>query len=156
MALFRKPSNRQKQSMARQANVPAPAQINMIGEGTVFEGTLRAKSDVRVSGRIIGKLIVEGKAILAQEGAVEGELTATSADVAGRIEGEIHVKERLLLKGSARIDGNVSTARLVIEEGAMFNGECKMGRLEEGRAASLKQNGASAVPSRNAESKDAR
>ncbi len=143
--------------MARQANVPKPAQINMIGEGAVFEGTLRTKSDVRVSGRIIGKLIVEGKAILAQEGAIEGELVATSADVAGRIEGEIHVKERLLLKGSARIDGNVSTARLVIEEGATFNGECEMGRLEEGRAALLQKNGASAAPApQNVESKDAR
>jgi len=140
--------------MARQANVPAPAQINMIGEGAVFEGTLRAKSDVRVSGRIIGKLIVEGKAILAQEGTIEGELVASSADVAGHIEGEIHIKERLLLKGSARIEGNVSTARLVVEEGAMLNGECKMGQLEEGRAAAL-QNGAAAAAPRNAEHKNA-
>ncbi len=142
--------------MARQANAPVPAQINMIGEGTVFEGTLRAKNDVRVSGRIIGKLIVEGKAILAQEGNVEGELVATSADIAGHVEGEIHVKERLLLKDTARIEGNVSTGRLVVEEGAMLNGECKMGQLEEGRAASLGQNGASKTSSRNAESKDAR
>jgi len=142
MALFGQSKNTSEktntQTMARQLNTPGPAQVNMIGEGTVFEGTLRAHSDVRVSGRVVGKLIVEGKAILAQEGAVEGELKATNADVAGFVKGQIHVEERLVLKGSARVEGDIVVARLVMEEGASFNGSCKMGHLEERRAAALK------------------
>ncbi len=130
---------KQTQTMARQDHTPAPAQVNMIGEGTVFEGTIRAKSDVRVSGRVVGKLIVEGKAILAQEGAVEGELKATNADVAGFVQGQIFVEERLVLKGSARVEGDITVARLIMEEGASFNGACKMGRLDERRAAALKE-----------------
>lgn len=125
--------NRNGDTMAKTTGASMPNQINMIGEGTVFEGTLRAQSDVRVSGRIDGQLHVQGKVIIAQEGVVEGELTATSADIAGTVQGEVTVEERLVLKGSARIEGNVRAARLVIEEGAVFDGACTMGALGEVR-----------------------
>lgn len=112
--------------MAKQVNASAPGQINMIGDGTVFEGTLRADSDIRISGRIVGKIQVGGKVIVAQEGSVEGELEATSADIAGSVQGDLNVAERLVLKSSARVDGNIRTLRLVVEEGAVFNGKCEM------------------------------
>ena len=121
MALFK------DSSMTKQAKASAPGQINMIGQGTVVEGTLRAESDIRVSGRVVGKLHVEGKAMIAQEGLVEGELVATSADVAGSVQGELHISEQLILKGSARIDGDIRTERLIVEEGAIFTGQCEMG-----------------------------
>lgn len=113
--------------MPRQANGSAPNQINMIGDGTLFEGTLNAESDVRVSGRVVGKLNIKGKVIVAQEGTIEGEVKAVNLDVGGHIQGEIDVSERVILKSSARIEGNIRTGRLVIEEGAVFNGKCQMG-----------------------------
>lgn len=132
--------------MAKQSNAAVSNQINMIGEGTVFEGTLTSESDVRISGRVDGKLEVKGKVIVAQEGSVEGEITAASLDVAGRVQGEVVVEERVVLKSSARVEGNIQTARLVVEEGASFNGRCQMGnrsmrsesilRAEESSAAS--------------------
>ncbi len=102
-------------------------QVNLVGEGTVFEGTIRADSDVRASGRIVGTLEVEGKTMIAEEGAVEGEIIATDAEIAGHVQGEIHIDERLVLKSTARVDGKIETDRLVVEEGAQFTGECKMG-----------------------------
>ena len=113
--------------MAKQTTATVSNHINMIGEGTVFEGTLTADGDIRISGRIVGKVDIEGKAILAQEGSIEGEVRAMNLDVAGHIHGEIEVEERVILKSSARIDGNIRTARLVVEEGASFNGQCQMG-----------------------------
>lgn len=102
-------------------------QVNLVGEGTVFEGTVRAENDVRASGKIVGTLNVEGKAMIAESGSVEGEIIATNADVAGHVQGEIQVEERLVLKSTARVDGNIETDRLVVEEGAQFSGECTMG-----------------------------
>lgn len=113
--------------MARSSGDARPDQLNMVGEGTVFEGTLRAESNVRVSGHIKGTLDVEGRAIVTQEGVVEGELRATDADVAGSVQGEIHVGERLMLKSTARIDGNIAAGRVKVEEGALFAGECEIG-----------------------------
>lgn len=106
---------------------PAQDQINLVGKGTVFEGTVRADSDVRASGQIVGTLKVEGKAMIAESGSVDGEIIATNADIAGRVQGEIEVEERLVLKSTAEVDGNIETDRLVVEEGAQFTGECKMG-----------------------------
>ena len=105
-----------------------PNQINMVATGTVVEGTLRADSDVRVSGRIVGTVMVTGRVVVASEGVVEGELVASSADVGGSVEGELRIEERLVLRSSARIEGAIQTARLIVEEGAVFNGECQMGQ----------------------------
>ncbi len=102
-------------------------QVNLVGEGTVFEGTVRAENDVRASGKIVGTLNVDGKAMIAESGSVEGEIIATNADVAGHVQGEIQIEERLVLKNTARVDGNIETDRLVVEEGAQFTGECTMG-----------------------------
>jgi cytoskeletal protein CcmA (bactofilin family) len=111
--------------MATQQN-PAQDQINLVGKGTVFEGTVRAESDVRASGQIVGTLQVDGKAMIAESGSVDGEIIATNADIAGRVQGEIEIEERLVLKSTAQVDGNIETDRLVVEEGAQFTGECKM------------------------------
>lgn len=106
---------------------PSQDQINLVGKGTVFEGTVRAESDVRASGQIVGTLRVEGKAMIAESGAVDGEIIATNADIAGRVQGEIEVEELLVLKSTAQVDGTIKTDRLVVEEGAQFTGECQMG-----------------------------
>ena len=116
-----------KENMARNQTSSAPSpQINMIGEGTVFEGTLRSESNLVISGRIVGKLDVGGKAIVATDGVVEGEMIATNAEVAGSVQGEIRIRELLVLKGSARVDGNIEATRLIVEEGSIFNGKCQM------------------------------
>lgn len=107
-------------------------QVNLVGEGTVFEGTVRAKSDVRASGRIVGTLDVEGKTMIAEEGEVEGEIIATNIEIAGQVQGEIRADERLVLKSTARVDGTIETDRLVVEEGAQFTGECEMGTTISG------------------------
>ena len=126
MGLFNSNSQETESSaMATQQN-PAQDQINLVGKGTVFEGTVRAESDVRASGKIVGTLQVKGKAMIAESGSVDGEIIATNADIAGHVQGEIEVEERLVLKSTAQVDGNIETDRLVVEEGAQFTGECKM------------------------------
>ncbi len=127
MALFR--NDNSDPTMAKQRNgapVP-PGQVNIIGHGTVIEGGLKAQSDVRISGKVIGNVNVEGKTVVTPEGVVEGEVRSTHADIAGRIEGELFVQERLVLKESAVVEGNIHTAKLVIEDGAKFSGSCEMG-----------------------------
>ena len=127
MALFGKEDEGTTMARSSSSGEALPDQINMVGEGTVFEGTLRAESNVRVSGHIKGKLDVDGRVIVTQEGVVEGELHAADADVAGSMRGEIYVSERLMLKSTARIDGTIEAGRIKVEEGAFFAGQCKIG-----------------------------
>lgn len=134
--------------MARNESTPsAPSQINLIAVGTSLEGTLSAKDDIRVSGTLHGTLKVEGKAIVAQEGRIEGEVIAADADVAGVVQGDIVVKGRLVLKSTARVEGTIKTTRLIVEEGALIDGTCRMGQLDPKRAEALKSGDGAAVSS---------
>jgi len=121
-------SKDKEQPMAKQVSAATPNQVNIIAKGTVFEGTLKADSDVSVSGRIIGKLEVSGRAVVAPDGTVEGEIKASNANISGTVLGDLIIAERLLLGSSARVEGTIKTGRLIIEEGATFNGECQMGQ----------------------------
>ena len=123
-----------------------PAQINMIAEGTEVEGTLRAKDDIRVSGRVKGALHVEGKAIIAPDGVIDGDIFANEADVSGKVHGEIKVKGRLVLKTTAKVEGSISTARLIMEEGAVFEGQCEMGKLDKSRIQALDEGTSNKAP----------
>jgi len=127
MAIFGKNKDKPSKPSMATGNRKNQGQFNIVGEGTVFEGTLRADSNVNVSGRIVGKLIVDGRAVISKEGAVEGELRATNAAVGGTIQGEVYVEERLELESTANVDGSIQTDRLVVEEGAVFTGSCRMG-----------------------------
>ena len=126
--------------MAKHIAPGNPAQINLIAAGTELEGTLNAKDDTRVSGKLKGTLRVDGKAIIAQEGSVEGEVHAANADVAGHLLGEISIKGLLVLKGTAKVEGTIRTTRLIVEEGAIIDGNCQMCQLDKSRAEALKGN----------------
>ena len=123
MALFK------NDDMAKQkpsGGVIPAGQVNIIGQGTTIEGTLSAKSDVRISGRVVGDVRVEGKTVITPEGIVEGEVESGSADIAGRVVGQVRIKDRLVLKESARVEGDLHVGKLVIEDGAAFTGRCDM------------------------------
>lgn len=139
MSLF---SSNDEAASTERSGPPTPDQINLVGDGTVFEGTVRAESDVRISGRIDGRLDVKGKAIIAESGVVEGEIDATSADIAGSVDGDVYVEEQLVLKSTARVEGTIQTERLVVEEGARFTGECNMGAISS-LSASVQETSAS-------------
>lgn len=102
-------------------------QINLVGQGTTFEGTLRAEGDVRIGGCLIGKVVAKGRVIVSEHGLIDGELYADAADVAGRLKGTTHVEGRLELRRSARVEGVVRAGGLVVEEGAHLSGDCEMG-----------------------------
>ncbi len=102
------------------------AQVNILSKDTVLEGVVTAEYDIRVSGTVTGTLRGSSRVIVTPEANVEGDLHAAEAIIGGRVKGEIHATNRLTLKGSACIEGSVTTARLIVEEGASFNGECCM------------------------------
>jgi len=105
--------------------------INLIGERTKINGDLDSESDVRIDGRIKGKVTLDAKLVVGPKGVIEGNVDCNSADISGKIKGRIRVKELLFLKGTALIDGEIVTNKLVVESGASFNGQCTMGSVNE-------------------------
>jgi cytoskeletal protein CcmA (bactofilin family) len=116
-------SNKKDKRVMNESNVPS---INMISEGTRIVGNLSTKKDFRISGELEGKLEIEGKCIVSASAVINGDILASDADIAGKVNGEIVVKNRLTLRQNCNISGDIHTKILVVEEGAMFQGACHM------------------------------
>ena len=101
--------------------------LNSIVQGTVIEGAVKSKSDFRVDGTIKGKLFCDAKVIIGPTGLVEGEIRCKNAMVEGRFEGILNVSELLNIRESAQVSGDVTTNKLIVQSGAIYNVTCNMG-----------------------------
>ena len=63
---------------------------------------------------------------------VEAEIKTTTAVIAGTVKGNIDVSEKLILESSSQFVGNIKTKQLIIQEGAIFHGNCQMGLRSAG------------------------
>lgn len=77
-----------------------------------------------------GTINISGKLVVDESGVIEGNITCKSAMISGKIDGKIVVDELLELKHSANIHGDIVTAKISIEEGAIFTGTCNMDSKE--------------------------
>lgn len=100
---------------------------NIIGKGTIVNGSIETFGNIRVEGKVIGDIKTKSKAAFGNSSQVDGSVLAQNAEVAGHITGTIEVTELLVLKATASIDGDIITNKLLVESGASFNGKCKMG-----------------------------
>ena len=100
---------------------------NSIVNGTKLEGTINANSDIRIDGELIGKLICKGRVIIGADGYVDGSIDCQNAIIEGRFIGTLKVAELLNVKENAKINGDVDTNKILIQAGAVFNGNCSMG-----------------------------
>ncbi len=107
------------------------ANLNIISGGTDLKGSLTSTSDTRLAGSLEGSLQVEGTVVITENGVVTGSVRAENINISGSIEGEITATEKVLLTSTARVEGTIHADRLVIEEGAIFNGECQTGPKSE-------------------------
>jgi|HigsolmetaAR204D_1030405.scaffolds.fasta_scaffold02455_3 cytoskeletal protein CcmA (bactofilin family) len=99
------------------------ASPTFIGAGSTFIGNLECEGDLVVGGRVSGDGIVRGVFTLAEGGRWEGRIEAANAVVAGDIDGTIHVSEKLEIRKTARLSGNVSARTIAIAQGAVVDGE---------------------------------
>lgn len=106
---------------------PKTPSLNLISEGTKIKGTITSENDLRISGRLDGEAICKGKIIVASDAMVDGNITTVEADIAGKITGTLKVSDRLTLRKSAVVGGDIYTKVLVVEEGGEMNGNCRMG-----------------------------
>jgi cytoskeletal protein CcmA (bactofilin family) len=100
--------------------------INFIAKGVAIVGDMNCENDLRYDGNLTGNLKVNSKLVLGTESKIQGTVFAINADVFGKVDGDIEVKETLTLRSTAIINGDIKTNKIVIENGAEFNGTCIM------------------------------
>jgi cytoskeletal protein CcmA (bactofilin family) len=104
----------------------ANGELSLIGAGTVVEGKIRTDGSVRVDGRLVGDLVAKANAAVGINGVVEGTVTARNISLAGKVNGTVTASEKLILESKSVMRGDIRASRLVVDEGAMFDGECAM------------------------------
>lgn len=100
--------------------------LNSLVKGTVVEGTITSENDIRVDGIIKGSLICKAKVIVGPTGFIEGEVKCQNAMIEGKISGKLRVVELLSVKETAEVVGDVTTGKLLVQPGAVFNVTCYM------------------------------
>jgi len=114
-----------------------PSAISIIGPGMILVGDLVTEGTVRIDGRVDGTVHAGKAVVVGKEGVVAGDLRTQDAIIAGRVTGSLLAASRLEVQASARIDGEVTARRLQLAEGAILNGEVRMGEVELGAAPEL-------------------
>ena len=104
------------------------AATSVIDHGCDAQGRLSFVGTVAMNGKFRGELFSADTLFLGSEGEVEAEVQVKIAIIAGQVKGNITGRERIELSRSARIFGNIVTPILVLEEGAVFDGQCKTSR----------------------------
>ncbi|HMJ08574.1 MAG TPA: polymer-forming cytoskeletal protein [Pyrinomonadaceae bacterium] len=103
-----------------------------VGHGTVLTGETNFQMMLRVDGHLTGTVTSEGGTlIVGTNGQVDANVSVSVATVNGAVNGDVIATEKIHLGRTARVIGNISTPRLVIEEGAVFEGGCTMLKARE-------------------------
>jgi len=103
-----------------------------VGHGTTLTGETEFHAMLRVDGRLIGTVTSEGGTlIIGTNGQVDANVMVAAAMVNGTVNGDIIATEKLQLGRTARVLGNISSPRLIIEEGAILEGSCSMLKARE-------------------------
>jgi cytoskeletal protein CcmA (bactofilin family) len=97
-----------------------------IGSTIVIKGDITAQEDLVISGRVEGSISAEGHAVTVNEGAeVVAEVHARAITVAGQVMGHLSAGERLELRQTADVEGELSAPVLKVTDGAVFQGKAK-------------------------------
>ena len=112
--------------MAKNTLPEPPQSANLIQSGTFITGDIESNGNIRIDGTLKGTVTAGGKVILGSTGTVEGDIICINADIEGKVNGTIRVKELLSFKATALVNGEIMTDKLAIEPGARFTGTCRM------------------------------
>ena len=91
----------------------------------MYEGGLKVQGLLKGEARVTADIAIERGAT------VEARLDGENVSVRGRVTGDVSARGRLLIAGGASLSGDVNVARIVVEDGATFNGRVTMGNLPE-------------------------
>lgn len=108
--------------------------FSLIDRHSSFDGTYRTDRDLRIEGEARGTISCQGTLFVAEGARVDATVDAENIMIAGELSGEIRCRGRLQLMPSGRMRGQVSTHALVINEGAIYEGQLEMSSMEPSRS----------------------
>jgi len=105
-----------------------------LGERSKASGKLSFEGPARIDGQIDGEIIAKESIMIGGSAVVSGPIKAASVIVAGKVSGDITASQRIELRFSAKVLGNLTSNVLIVHDGAVFEGRCAI--QSKGRARS--------------------
>jgi cytoskeletal protein CcmA (bactofilin family) len=109
------------------ADLPNQDFPTILGPDANFNGELSFDKGMRLHGRFEGKITTPGKIHVASEAKMQATVEAGSINIEGEVNGNLTASDRIELKKSARYEGDLKAAKLIVEEGAIFSGHVSVG-----------------------------
>lgn len=99
---------------------------SIVGSGTEYQGLMNITGPLRIDGTYIGKVNSTGKVYIGKHGKAEAMILANNVVVGGYVKGDIYAEKNVIVLKSAQIDGNIYTCSVNMDDGVLFNGECRI------------------------------
>lgn len=122
----------------------------VLGADAVFKGELKFEKGVRLLGKFEGQINAGDQLVIADGAKLTGDVKADNIRVDGEVKGNLDAVKKMELTASARVEGDLQTARLEVAEGAVLVGRCMVGVNGQGKPADASSRSAAehkAVPS---------
>ncbi len=107
-------------------NDPSPRICGFIDRDTEFTGDIRFKDSFRIDGKFCGKVLSGVGLIVGESAEVDADIDVHHVSINGRVKGAIRAKEKIEIFSQGRVVGTLVAPKLIIEEGAFFQGSCQM------------------------------
>jgi cytoskeletal protein CcmA (bactofilin family) len=105
-----------------------------VGNGTSLTGEANFRGMLRIDGHLTGRIVSQdGTLLVGTNGQVDADIEVAVATINGTVNGDIIATERLEMGRAAHVKGNIQTPSLMIEQGAVFEGSCRMSQLKESK-----------------------
>ena len=103
---------------------------SIIGADMVVEGNIKAKDTIRVEGGVTGNVETEGALIISATGRVKGNVKGSRIVIGGVLEGDLVSNGKTEVISTGKVIGNMHTKSLIVDENAVFQGQCIMNAEE--------------------------
>ena len=104
-----------------------------IGPSITIKGEVSGDEDLLIQGRVNGSVDLKEQSVtVGREGRVEADISGRVVTVEGEVDGDLVAQEQIILRSSARVEGDITAPRVVLEDGARFRGLVDMGEPGKG------------------------
>jgi cytoskeletal protein CcmA (bactofilin family) len=120
-------------------SAPLSGELAQIGKSVVVKGELSGSEDLYVEGQVEGTIVLKGNSLtVGPHGQVKASVEAKGVVVQGKLEGNIQASDRVELRKTATVTGDIATQRISIEEGAYLKGKVDIQGRAEAKGATTK------------------
>jgi cytoskeletal protein CcmA (bactofilin family) len=109
---------------------------SVIGPDVEITGNVKCESHIQLNGKLNGDLTCGGLASIGREATIKGNVQTESVALSGSLNGNITAKDKIDLKASARLHGDIRARRLTVEDGVTFVGKVEVNPTATGTAKS--------------------